>query len=41
MDRSSEPPMAKMGWGKFAAMIITSTAIMFLLMHQLVYSPRI
>ena len=28
-----------MGWGRFAAMIATSTAIMFVLMHQLVYEP--
>lgn len=28
-----------MGWGRFAAMIATSTAIMFLLMYHLVYSP--
>lgn len=27
-----------MGWGKFAAMIATSTIIMFFLMYQLVYS---
>lgn len=27
-----------MGWGRFAAMIITSTVIMFFLMYQLVYS---
>lgn len=27
----------KMGWGRFAAMIATSTAIMFFLMYQLVY----
>ena len=27
-----------MGWGRFAAMIITSTFIMFFLMYQLVYS---
>lgn len=26
------------GWGKFAAMIVTSVAIMFVLMYQLVYS---
>lgn len=30
--------MMKMGWGKFAAMIATSTFIMFFLMYQLVYS---
>jgi hypothetical protein len=28
----------KMGWGRFAAMIATSTVIMFFLMYQLVYS---
>lgn len=28
----------KMGWGRLAAMIATSTIIMFLLMYQLVYS---
>ena len=28
----------KMGWGRFAAMIATSTLIMFFLMYQLVYS---
>ena len=27
----------KMGWGRFAAMIATSTVIMFFLMYQLVY----
>lgn len=27
-----------MGWGRFAGMIIASTAAMFLLMYQLVYS---
>lgn len=30
--------MAQMGWGRFAAMIGTSTFIMFFLMYQLVYS---
>ena len=29
--------MMKMGWGRFAAMIATSTVIMFLLTYQLVY----
>ncbi len=29
----------KMGWGRFAAMIMASTVIMFFLMYQLVYSP--
>jgi hypothetical protein len=28
----------KMSWGRFAAMIVTSVAIMFFLMYQLVYS---
>ena len=28
----------KIGWGRFAAMIATSTVIMFFLMYQLVYS---
>lgn len=27
-----------MGWGRFAAMIVTSTIVMFFLMYQLVYS---
>ena len=30
---------ANMGWGRFAAMIATSTLIMFFLMYQLVYEP--
>lgn len=30
--------MSKMGWGRFAAMIATSTLLMFALMYQLVYS---
>jgi hypothetical protein len=29
-----------MGWGRFAAMIATSTAVMFPLMYQLVYAPE-
>jgi hypothetical protein len=29
--------MTQMGWGRFAAMIATSTVIMFFLMYQLVY----
>ena len=29
--------MMKMGWGRFAVMLATSTLIMFFLMHQLVY----
>lgn len=32
--------MAKMGWGRFAAMIAVSAALMFVLMYQLVYSPE-
>jgi len=28
-----------MGWGRFAAMIATSTIVMFFLMYQMVYSP--
>ena len=28
----------QMGWGRFAAMIVVSTIIMFFLMYQLVYS---
>lgn len=36
--RESHPQHAmKMGWSKFAAMIATSTAVMFFLMYQLVY----
>lgn len=30
--------MMSMGWGRFAAMIATSTVIMFFLMYQLIYS---
>lgn len=30
--------MARMGWGRFAAMILTSTVVMVVLMYQLVYS---
>jgi multisubunit Na+/H+ antiporter MnhE subunit len=30
----------QMGWGRFAAMIGTSTAVMFPLMYQLVYAPE-
>lgn len=33
-----EKKMMGMSWGKFAAMIITSTVIMFFLMYQLVYA---
>ena len=35
-DRSH--PSMDMGWGRFAAMLATSTVIMFFLMYQLVYS---
>lgn len=31
--------MTGMSWGRFAAMIATSTFVMFFLMYQLVYSP--
>ncbi len=37
MDQQKE--MMGMGWSRFAAMIATSTFIMFFLMYQLVYSP--
>ncbi|WP_250148340.1 DUF305 domain-containing protein [Halomonas jincaotanensis] len=36
MDQQKQ--MMGMGWGRFAAMIATSTFIMFFLMYQLVYS---
>ena len=32
--------MSKMGWGRFIAMIVTSSVIMFVLMYQLIYSPE-
>ncbi len=35
MDQHQE---MKMGWGRFAAMVATSTGIMFVLMYQLVYA---
>lgn len=35
---SQQKQMMGMGWGRFAAMIATSTFIMFFLMYQLVYS---
>ena len=38
MERHSEERGPHMGWGRFAAMIVTSTAVMFVLMYQLVYS---
>ena len=34
---NQDKQMMKMGWGRFAAMIATSTFIMFFLMYQLVY----
>ncbi|MHA6720139.1 DUF305 domain-containing protein [Sphingomonas sp. RS6] len=37
MDDHNQQTMG-MGWGRFAAMIATSTVIMFFLMYQLVYS---
>lgn len=37
MDDRNQHKMS-MGWGRFAAMIATSTVIMFFLMYQLVYS---
>lgn len=33
-----QKPMANMSWGRFATMIAISTAAMFVLMYQLVYS---
>jgi len=36
MDQQKQMP--GMGWGRFAAMIATSTFIMFFLMYQLIYS---
>lgn len=35
---NQQEKMAGMGWGRFAAMIATSTIIMVVLMYQLVYS---
>ncbi|WP_372999947.1 DUF305 domain-containing protein [Marinobacter sp.] len=35
---NQQKQMMGMGWGRFAAMIATSTFIMFFLMYQLVYS---
>ncbi|WP_245593428.1 DUF305 domain-containing protein [Azospirillum halopraeferens] len=37
-ERDHHGNMMTMGWGRFAAMIATSTFIMFFLMYQLVYS---
>ena len=36
--QGSHPGQKGMGWGRFAAMIATSTIVMFFLMYQLVYS---
>lgn len=38
MEHHGEQRGSHMGWGRFAAMILTSTVIMFFLMYQLVYS---
>lgn len=38
MDKQENKMSTGMGWGRFAAMIITSVVIMFFLMYQLVYS---
>jgi hypothetical protein len=38
--RNRSATTMKMSWGRFAAMIATSTAIMFFLMYQLVYVPE-
>jgi hypothetical protein len=35
---NNQKQMMKMSWGRFAAMIATSTFIMFFLMYQLIYS---
>ncbi|MGG6239740.1 DUF305 domain-containing protein [Nodosilinea sp. AN01ver1] len=35
---TQQKQMSGMGWGRFAAMIATSTFIMFFLMYQLIYS---
>lgn len=37
-NQAGSSEMNKMGWGRFAAMIATSTFIMFFLMYQLIYS---
>lgn len=37
MEQQDRHHKMSMSWGKFAAMIATSTAIMFVLMYQLVY----
>lgn len=38
MPQHSESSGSGMAWGRFAAMILTSTLVMFVLMYQLVYS---
>lgn len=38
MSQQGQHHRMKMGWGKFAAMIATSTFIMFFLMYQLIYT---
>ncbi len=38
MDKQGQNMNMEAGWGKFAAMIITSIVIMFVLMYQLVYA---
>lgn len=38
MDKQEHDMNKGMGWGKFAAMIVTSVVIMFILMYQLVYA---
>lgn len=38
MDQHDQKMQMHMGWGRFAAMIATSTFIMFFLMYQLVYT---
>lgn len=37
MDHGHEQHGMRMGWGRFVAMIATSTVVMFFLMYQLVY----
>jgi hypothetical protein len=34
----NDTQMMRMGWGRFAAMIATSTIVMFFLMYQLIYT---
>lgn len=38
MDQQKSQHPMHMGWGRFAAMIATSTVVMFFLMYQLVYT---